>query len=125
MIRAVQDVLHEIDADGIPQVLVLSKADQVDEEGRYQLSRRHPDAVLVSAQTGEGIEALQERIEAEFARSLRDVELLIPYGEGRELAELHEIAGDLDREETSSGVKVRARLPEPVAARYDRFALSR
>ena len=124
MIRSVQDVLHEIGADEIPQVLVLSKADQVDDE-RRQLSRRHPDAVLISAHTGEGIETLQERIEAEFARSLRDVELLIPYGEGRRLAELHEIAGDLEREETSSGVKVRARLPEPVAARYNRFALSR
>jgi GTP-binding protein HflX len=125
MIRSVQDVLHEIEADEIPQVLVLSKADQVDDETRRQLSRRHPDAVLISAHTGEGIETLQERIEAEFARSLRDVELLIPYGEGRQLAELHEIAGDLEREETSSGVKVRVRLPEPVAARYNRFAQSR
>ena len=85
---------------------------------------RHPGAVLVSAHTGEGIEALRERIEQEFARTLRDVELLIPYEEGRRLAELDEIAGDLEREETSSGVRVRARLPEPVAARYDRFALS-
>ena len=124
MIDAVQDALHEIGTDEIPQLLVLSKADLVDGDRRYELARRHPDAVLVSAHSGEGIEALHERIEREFARSLREVELLIPYGEGRRLAELHEIAGDLEREETSRGVRVRARLPEPVAARYDRFALS-
>jgi GTP-binding protein HflX len=124
MMAAVQDVLHEIGADAIPQLLVVSKADVVDGERRYELARRHPRAVLVSAHTGEGIDVLQERIEREFARSLRDVELLIPYGEGRRLAELHEIAGDLEREETSRGVRVRARLPEPVAARYHRFVLS-
>jgi GTP-binding protein HflX len=125
MMAAAQDVLREIGADEIPQLLVLSKADQVDDDRRYELARRHPGAVLVSAHTGEGIDSLQERIQHEFARSLRDVELLIPYGEARQLAELHEIAGDLEREETSSGVRVKARLPEPVAARYNRFALSR
>ena len=73
--------------------------------------------------TGEGIEALIERIEQEFARTLRDVELLIPYDEGTHLAELHELAGDLDRDETPDGVLVRARLPAGVASRYERFAL--
>jgi GTP-binding protein HflX len=50
------------------------------------------------------------------------VELLIPYGEGGRIAELHEVSGDLEREETSEGVRIRARLPVPVAARYERFA---
>src|SRR5207248_10758499 len=119
---AVQDVLHEIGAGEIPQLLVLSKADQVGEERRQELGRRHPDAALVSAHSGEGLEPLVQRIEEEFARRLKDVELLIPYEEGSRLAELHEASGDLEREETSEGVKVRARLPAPVAARYERFA---
>jgi GTPase len=123
MTRAVQDVLHEIGADAVSQLLVLSKADQVDDERRRELSLRHPDAVVVSALTGEGIDALIERIEAEFERTLRDVELLIPYGKGGLLAELHDISGDLDREDTADGVVVRARLPEGVAARYERFAV--
>jgi GTP-binding protein HflX len=79
--------------------------------------------VLVSARSGEGLDALVNRIEAEFARRLKDVELLIPYDEGGRLAELHEVSGDLEREETGEGVRVRARLPAPVAARYERFAL--
>jgi GTP-binding protein HflX len=124
MTRAVEDVLHELGADEVTQLLVLSKADQVDENRRSELARRHPGAVLVSARTGEGLELLVQRIEEEFARQLRDVDLLIPYAEGSWLAELHEVSGDLEREETSEGVRIRARLPATVAARYQRFALS-
>ena len=124
MTRAVQDVLDEIGADEVTQLLVLSKADQIDGDRRAELARRHPRAVLVSAHTGEGIEALIDRIEAEFARALKSVELLIPYEEGSRLAELHEVSGDLEREETSEGVRIKARLPATVAARYERFTLS-
>ena len=124
MMRAVEDVLHEIGADEAPRVLVLGKADLIDEERRAELANRHPDAVLVSALTGEGLPELTERIEDEFARTLRTVELLIPYDEGGRLAELHELAGDLEREDTPEGVRVLVRLPATVAARYEPFALN-
>jgi GTP-binding protein HflX len=124
MIAAVEDVLVEIGAEEAPRVLVLGKADLVDEDRRAQLARRHRDAVLVSAVTGEGLEALSGQIEAEFARTLTAVELLVPYSEGGRLAELHELAGDLQREDTPAGVRVSARLPAGVAARFQRFALS-
>jgi GTP-binding protein HflX len=125
MTSAVEDVLHEIGAEEPPRVLVLAKADQVDETRRTELANRHPDAVLVSAVTGEGLDALSERIEDEFARALEEVDLLIPFEEGSHLAELHAIAGDLERDETPDGVRVQARLPATVAARYSRFALAR
>jgi GTP-binding protein HflX len=124
MTRAVEDVLHEIGADEAPRVLVLGKADLVDDERRTELANRHPDAVLVSALTGEGLTDLTERIEEEFARTLRTVELMIPYDEGSRLAELHQLAGDLEREETADGVRVLARLPATIAARYEPFALN-
>ncbi len=125
MTAAVEDVLLEIGADAVPEILVLAKADRIDDERRAELQRRHPGAVLVSALTGEGIETLTQRIEEEFARTLQDVELLIPYESGARLAELHHVAGDLEREDTPDGVRVLARLPAPVAARYQEFALSR
>jgi GTPase len=125
MTRAVEDVLVEIGADAVPQILVLAKADRIDDERRSELQHRHPNAALVSAVTGEGIDALVARIEEEFARTLQDVELLIPFQDGARLAELHAIAGDLEREETPDGVRVMARLPAAVAARYQDFALSR
>ena len=124
MTRAVDDVLHEIGADEAPRLLVLAKADGIDAERRAELSHRHPGALLVSAVSGEGIPALIDRIAVEFARRLSDVELLVPYEEGGRLAELHELAGDLEREDTPEGVRVSARLPASVAARYASFALT-
>ncbi len=124
MTAAVEDVLTEIGAEEQPRLLVLGKADLIDEDRRRELARRHPDALLVSAVTGEGLEALTERIEVEFARALQEIELLLPYDEGGRLAELHALAGDLVREDTASGVHVVARVPAGVAARYARFALS-
>ena len=125
MTRAVEDVLLEIGADGVPEILVLAKADRIDDERRTELERRHRDAVLISAVSGEGLETLEQRIEEGFARTLQDVELLIPYDAGARLAELHAIAGDLEREDMPDGVRVLARLPAAIAARYQEFALSR
>lgn len=124
MIRAVDEVLHEIEAEEAPRVLVLGKVDVIDEARRQELTFRHRDAILVSAHTDEGLDALADRIEAEFRRTLREVEFLIPYGEGQRLAELHRLAADLRREDRADGVRVLARLPASVAARFARFTLT-
>jgi GTP-binding protein HflX len=123
MTRAVEDVLEDIGAGATPRILVLNKADLLDDDRRRELAFRHADAELVSAVTGEGLDALQDRIAAEFERTLRDVELLVPFSEGGTLSELHDVAGDLDREDTEEGVRVSARLPAVVAGRYDRYAV--
>jgi GTPase len=123
MVRAVEDVLEEIGAGDQPRLLVLNKADLLDDERRRELGFRHPGAILVSASSGEGLEALGDRVEAAFRKTLRSVELLVPYDEGGSLAELHEVAGDLEREDTAEGVRVSVSLPEPVAERYERFAV--
>ena len=123
MVRAVDDALEELGADQ-PRVLVLAKADQIDSERRAELALKHPDAVLVSAQSGEGLQDLTARLQKEFARTLECVELLLPYDEGGRLAELHELAGDLDRTNTAEGVRITARLPAQAAARFARFALT-
>jgi GTP-binding protein HflX len=121
MTRAVEDVLESIGAGEQTRLLVLNKADLIDDERRRELSFRHPDAVLISADTGEGLEELRARITADFERTLVDLELLVPYSEGGILSELHEAAGDLTREETPEGVRVSVRLPAVVAERFDRF----
>ena len=100
MIAAVEDVLNEIGAGEATQVLVISKCDQIDEERRRELEHRHRGAILVSAHTGEGLDALIARIELEFERTLQEVDLLIPYDHGADLALLHELAGDLEREDS-------------------------
>jgi GTP-binding protein HflX len=122
MQKAVEDTLDEIGATGAPRLLVLNKIDALGPEEREALAFRHPEGVPVSALTGEGLDELGERIEAEFARTLRQVELLVPYRDGGRLAELHQLDGELEREDTPQGVRVTARLPVAVAARFDRYA---
>jgi GTPase len=122
MQKAVEEVLDEIGATRAPRLLVLNKIDALGEDERQALAFRHPDGVPVSALTGEGLEELGERIEAEFARTLRHVDLLVPYQDGGRLAELHQLDGELEREDTPQGVRVSARLPAAVAARFDRYA---
>jgi GTPase len=124
MLRAVDDVLDEIGAGDRPRLLVLNKADAIDEERREELRFAHGDGILVSALSGEGIEELGERIEHAFRETLRPVDLLLPFEEGGRLAELHEVAGDLERTDTAEGVRVRARVPATVAERYARFAVA-
>ena len=124
MTRAVDDVLEEIGVGEQPRILVLNKADVLDEERRAELAFRHPEAALVSAISGEGLEELQERIADEFERTLRDVELLVPFSEGGTLSELHDVAGDLERTDTPDGVRIQARLPSVVAERFDRYAVN-
>jgi len=122
MLRAVHDVLDEIGAGETPRLLVCNKIDRLDAEQRRELHLRYGDAVLVSAATGEGLDELGARIEQEFRRTLRTVRLLLPYAEGGRLAELHRIAGDLEREDTAEGVRVQALVPARVAERYARFS---
>jgi GTPase len=123
MTAAVEEVLEEIGAGDRERILVLNKADTLDDERRRELAFRHSDASLVSATTGEGLDDLCERVAAFFERTLREVELLVPFSEGGTLSELHDVAGDLERTDTPDGVRVLARVPAVVAERLDRYAV--
>jgi GTP-binding protein HflX len=125
MMGAVESVLDEIGAGERSRLLVLNKADLLDELGRTRAVNGHRDALLVSAASGEGLAELRERIDEVFVSSLSAVDLLLPYAEGARLAELHALAGELDREDTPEGVHVRALLPPASAGRFERFALPR
>ena len=124
MTRAVEDVLEEIGVGEQTRLLVLNKADALTDERRRELSFRHPEAALVSSLTGEGLDELRARIVADFERTLVDVELLVPYSAGDVLSELHDLAGDISREDAAEGVRVSLRLPAVVAERFSRYALA-
>ncbi len=124
MRRAVEEVLEEIGAGEGPRLLVFNKIDLLDEQQRGELRLHHPDAILVSGSSGEGLDVLGERIEQEFRRTLCPVELLVPYAHGGSLAELHEVDGQLTRQDTPEGVRVRALVPARLAERLARFAIA-
>ena len=90
----------------------MNKVDLLDEQERDELRLRYPGAMLVSGVTGEGLVELNARFEAELEHMLCRVELLVPYADGGSLAELHELAGDLSRDDTPEGVRVQALLPQ-------------
>jgi GTPase len=123
MQHAVEHTLAEIGAGDRPRLLALNKIDLLDLPARDQLRLHHPDAVLVSAHTGEGLDELGGHIEGALLHLLRRVELLVPYAEGGSLAELHELAGEVSRQDTPDGVRVRALVPARLAARFARFAV--
>jgi GTPase len=124
MLAAVDEVLAETGAGERPRLLALNKVDLLDDERRRELSFRFPQAVQVSAADGDGLAELREAIEARFLASLRPMELLLPYDEGTSLSELHDVAGELEREDTAEGVRIRARVPVAVASRFERFQSS-
>src|ERR1700677_4274078 len=124
MERAVQETLEEIGAGERPRLLVVNKIDLLDADARDELRFRHPDAVLVSGVSGEGLAELGERIEHELAHTLRPLDLLVPYADGGSLAELHELAGEVTREDTAEGVRVHALVPARLAERFARFAVA-
>ncbi len=124
MRRSVEATLQEIGADERPRLLVLNKVDLLDVQAREELRTSDPDAVLVSGETGRGLRELGERFEHELAHTLRQVELLVPYANGGSLAELHELAGEIARQNTPEGVRVRALVPARFAERFARFAVA-
>jgi len=123
MLAAVDEVLEEIGAGDRPRLFALNKIDLIDDERRRELEFRFPRAVQISGVTSEGLERLGDAVEARFLSSLRPMELLVPYAEGASLSELHELAGELEREDTDQGVLVRARVPAAAAQRFERFSL--
>ncbi|MGI8460241.1 MAG: GTPase HflX [Solirubrobacterales bacterium] len=118
-IAAVNSVLEEIGADSQPRLLVLNKADLLDAEERRHLTISNPGAVVISATEGTGLAALRDSIASTFEETLRSLELLVPYDAGERLSELHEMAGDLEREDRPEGVLVKARVPAALAHRFE------
>jgi len=122
MIGAVNGVLHDIGADELPMELVLNKVDAADGTRRRALSNRYPDALQVSALTGEGLDALRTRIADRFADLFEPVRLLLPYQDGGKLNELYALGAPIEeREDTSEGVLVLARLPRREISRFARY----
>ena len=124
-IGAVNGVLADIGADDVPVELVLNKVDALDPLARRRIEHAYPRALLISARTGEGLDALMGRIAELFSDRFEDVRLLVPYSDGRTLAALYDLGAPIaERRDTPEGVRVRARLPRAEAARFARYLVA-
>jgi GTP-binding protein HflX len=121
---AVDEVLEEIGAGGTPRLIVFNKLDLLDEEERRDLLVGSREVVGVSAASGEGIEELLDAVERSFEMTLRPMELLFPYDDGKSLSELHAVAGQVERKERDDGVLVHARVPRALAHRFEEFSVN-
>ena len=115
----VRAVLNDIGADELPQMLVINKIDAIDPLARRRLQNRFPDAVLISARTGENLDELKRRVADFFASRYVDVRLLVPHAEGSELSALYSTGAPITaREDAAEGVLVTARLPRDLVGRF-------
>ena len=89
-IATVRDVIGEVDARSIPEIIVFNKSDLADDDQRLVLRGLEPTGVFVSARTGEGVEELQERIAELIPVPTVELELLVPYDRGDIVAMLHD-----------------------------------
>ena len=120
---AVREVLTEIGASDVPDLIVVNKADAAPEEAK-ELANANEGAVIISARTGEGVDELLRVFGDRFRGSDRVVQLVVPWARGDVLAAIHregEVVGQSDGEESATLQVVlddvgRARFAEFVAA---------
>ena len=120
--QVVNDVVAEHDERSAPELLVVNKIDQADDIALAQLRRALPDAVFVSAHTGEGMERLQARMAELIAPRDTVVDVTIPYSRGDLVNRVH-AEGRIDTvEHSESGTRITARVPIALAAGLTEFA---
>jgi GTPase len=125
-IEAVRQVINEVIADRdsqpAPELLVVNKSDAANGLTLAQLRRALPDAVFVSAHTGDGLDHLQQRMAQLVTPTDTMVDVTIPYHRGDLVARVHS-DGRVDATEHSpEGTRIKARVPIPLAASLSEFA---
>ena len=115
------DVIGEVGARDIPEIIAFNKSDLVDDDTRLVLRGLAPDAVFVSARTGEGVDALLERIQEALPRPAILLRLLVPYDRGEVLSRLHVRGSVVTTDYREDGTLVTARIDERDAAALAEF----
>jgi GTP-binding protein HflX len=115
-IRAVREVLAEIDATHLPELIVFNKADIADPLTIDEMLRKYPESIAVSAATGLNIDLLLQAVEAKLPWPQVDIKATIPYDRGELLAKVYREGQVLSRTDTEQGTVVVARVPQGIAA---------
>ncbi|AZZ54749.1 GTPase HflX [Rathayibacter iranicus] len=121
-IATVRDVIGEVGARGIPEIIAFNKADLVDEGTRLVLRGLAPNAVFVSALSGEGIDELEARIAAILPEPDIEVDLLLPYDRGDVISHLHRSGRILSTQYVEGGTHVTALVHADLAGSLAEFA---
>lgn len=123
-IAAVREVLAEIGADNVPELLVINKSD-LDPDEAKQLVYEHQGSVAFSAMTGEGLNDLLLAIGDRMRALTTVIELLIPYDRGDIVATVHREGEVVSTANDENGMRIRARLADASAGRLSEFVVKK
>ncbi|WP_303250086.1 GTPase HflX [uncultured Slackia sp.] len=121
--RAVEDTLEQIGAHGIPRILVFNKVDLVDASTRLALVSRFPGAVLVSAETGEGVDELIDAIARAATASETLMEVVVPFSRGDLTSIAHSRCTVLAESYDERGAIMTLRVPSEMKASFEPYAV--
>ncbi|WP_458315678.1 GTPase HflX [Mycolicibacterium brisbanense] len=120
--QVIGEVIAEHDGRRAPELLVVNKIDATGDLALAQLRRALPDAVFVSAHSGDGLDRLRQRMGELVEPTDTMVDVTIPYERGDLVAKLH-AEGRIDAtEHGADGTRIKARVPVPLAASLGEFA---
>ena len=100
----------------MPWIPVLNKIDKVAQTDREELLQEFPDALLVSAKDPADVRRVRDAIIGAFEASMTEVELIVPYGAGRAIAEIHKVHV-ISQSYEGDGVRFRVKAPEAAIER--------
>ena len=120
-LSAVRKVLADIDAQNIPELVVINKADAADPYVINRIKLHEKNSIAISALTGEGIDELVAMIEAQLPHPQLDIKATIPYDRGDLLARAYREGNVLSRTDTEVGTVIVAKVPQPLANVLEEF----
>ncbi|MET8294092.1 GTPase HflX [Streptomyces sp. NPDC005180] len=115
-LAAVREVIREVGAVDVPEIVVINKADAADPLVLQRLLRIERHSIAVSARTGQGIAELLALIDEELPRPAVEVEALVPYTRGGLIARAHAEGEVISEEHTPEGTLLKARVHQELAA---------
>ncbi|TWJ15163.1 GTP-binding protein HflX [Stackebrandtia albiflava] len=122
-VRAVREVLTDIGADTLPEILVVNKIDAADPDALIVLRNELPDARFVSAHTGEGIDKLRQVIEQELPRPAVSLRVRIPYVRGDLVSRIRHRGEVTSTEHAPDGTLMDVRVDAALAAELAPFTI--
>jgi GTP-binding protein HflX len=120
-IATVRQVIAEVGASGIPELIVFNKADLADDVTRMALRGMEPGSILVSSRTGEGIDELVGAIAARLPEPDIRITAIVPYSRGDLVSRLHLNAQILELEYVEDGTKLTALVNPVMATELEQF----
>jgi GTP-binding protein HflX len=121
-IAAVREVLHEIGAAEVSELIVINKTDVISEQALKRLQNLYPESVLISALKSNGLEELMAKVGDLLERAMVTLTLEIPYTRGDLVAAAHRVGEVIEEKHDDDGVILEVRVPETAKTQFVGFS---